>query len=238
MLAACGGGGAKQDAHEASGSFPVQVTASFPTSQRLSQHTHMVVTVRNAGSKTIPDVAVTVTDPPWGTTVQPFGERIAEVDVANHSRAVWIVDQPPGPCGYSCQGGTFGSGATASTNTWALGALKPGATATFDWGVTAVTAGHFTVAYRVAAGLNGHAKAELQGGGAPGGQFNVAISGAPATAYVNNNGQIVAPNQTGPPSGAASQGAGKGALSGRPASGPPTAYSNSGASGGSGNSGG
>src|SRR5438270_6281752 len=51
VLSACGGG-QRQDVSEPSGTFHVQVTtASFPTSQRLSQHTHLVIAVRNTGNK-------------------------------------------------------------------------------------------------------------------------------------------------------------------------------------------
>ena len=63
VLGACGGG-ARQDANEPSGIFPVAVPiASFPAFQRLAQRTHLVIAVRNAGSKTIPNVAVTITNP-------------------------------------------------------------------------------------------------------------------------------------------------------------------------------
>ena len=76
-------------------------------------------------------------------------------------------------------------------NTWAYGRLTPGATATFDWAVTAVTTGRHTLAWVVGAGLNGKAKAVRSGGGTPSGTFTVSITGKPAEAYVNNNGQIV-----------------------------------------------
>src|ERR1700733_5859076 len=60
LLSACGGG-ARQDASEPSGNFPVVVTtASFPASQRLSGHSHFVLAIRNTGSKTIPNIAVTI----------------------------------------------------------------------------------------------------------------------------------------------------------------------------------
>ncbi len=59
-MAGCGGG-QRQDANEPSGHFPVEITAaSFPPAQRLSKDVTMRITVRNAGSKTIPAVAVTV----------------------------------------------------------------------------------------------------------------------------------------------------------------------------------
>ena len=47
------------------------------------------------------------------------------------------------------------------------------------------------VAWEVAAGLNGKAKAVLADGSLPHGTFTVNVSSAPAQTYVNNNGQIV-----------------------------------------------
>jgi hypothetical protein len=178
--------------NEPSGIFPVQVSkASFPASQRLSQHTHLVISVRNMGHSTIPNVAVTITDPRYGTSVQAFSQYVHQPGLANHSRPVWIVDRTPGLCGYSCKQGGVGAAATAYTNTWALGPLKPGRTATFDWGVTAVAPGTHVVQYVVAAGLNGKAKARLNGGGIPKGTFTVKITSKPSQSYVNNNGKIV-----------------------------------------------
>jgi hypothetical protein len=196
-LSACGGSGPRQDASEPSGNYPVQVsTASFPTSQQLSQHSHLVISVRNAGGKPIPDIAVTITNPAYGTAAQAFGRLIAAPSpgqpiLASRSRAVWIIDQPPGPCGYSCRQGGPGGAVTADQDTWALGKLAPGQTATFDWGVTAVHAGTYTVRYVVAAGLNGKAKAIGSGNQPVAGTFKVTIASKPRQAYVNNNGQVV-----------------------------------------------
>ena len=78
---------------------------------------------------------------------------------------------------------------TAYSNTWALGPLKPGAVATFDWAVTAVKAGAHVVNYRVAAGLNGKAKAQLADGQPPTGSFRVTIHNAPAQALRERPGQ-------------------------------------------------
>ena len=69
---------------------------------------------------------------------------------------------------------------TAYVNTWACGPLKPGARARrFVWTVTAVKAGPYEVSWRVAAGLNGKAKAVAAGGGAaPSGSFSGTVSSA------------------------------------------------------------
>jgi hypothetical protein len=202
-LAACGAG-SRQDVAEPSGTFPVQVTsASFPGSQTLSQHAHMQITVKNVGNHAIPDLAVTVCNvtcgypapPGQGSSSGAFASNLSENYLANATRPVWVVDRPPGSCsgrtGYSCKGGGAGADASAYANTWTSGRLAPGASVTFDWAVTAVSAGHHVVAWMVAAGLNGKAKAVLNGGGVPQGQFAVQISRKPSQSYVNNAGQIV-----------------------------------------------
>jgi hypothetical protein len=198
-ISACGGG-QNQAASEPSGNFSVAVsTARFPASQRLAQHTHLVIAVRNSGTKTIPNVAVTICNATCaypapkgeGSSSQAFAASIDQSYLANPSRPLWIVDRAPGPCGYSCRNGGQGAAVTAYANTWALGRLKPGATARFDWAVTAVQAGKHVVAWQVAAGLNGRAKAVLASGAAPPGTFAVNVGTAPAQSYVNNNGQIV-----------------------------------------------
>lgn len=199
-LAGCGG--ARQDANEPTGNFPVQVaTASFPASQRLAEHTHFVISVRNLGSKAIPDLAVTICNvtcaypapPGEGTSAQAFSEDLGQPILANPSRPVWIVDRPPGQCAFSCLSGGPGADVTAYSNTWALGSLAPGGTAKFDWAVTAVRPGKHVIAWEIGAGLNGKAKAVLSAGngGPPHGAFTVTIFNKPAQTYVTNSGKIV-----------------------------------------------
>jgi hypothetical protein len=205
-LAGCGAG-ARLDASEPRGNFTVSVpTASFPIKQSLSQHSQMLIVVHNAGRKAIPDVAVTICNVSCsyrasdgqGTSVQAFATKLDQAYLADPSRPVWIVDRPPGNC-LSCQQGGPGSGTTAYSNTWALGRLKPGADARFEWGVTAVKPGQYTVVYEVAAGLNGKARAVLAGGGAPHGSFTVTVRSGPTQAYVNNAGKIVTTPATATP---------------------------------------
>lgn len=195
--AACGS--QTQASSEPKGNFPVAASASFPSSQRLIDHSQLVVKVTNTGHKSIPDVAVTITDgipshPDWGTQVQAFNYYFNMPDVASHSRPVWIVDQAPGPCGYSCKTGGPGGAVTAFSNTWALGRLEPGNTATFDWHLTAVQPGAWVVNWRVAAGLYGNAKAVTATGAPPRGSFTVHVSQVPPRAYVNNNHKIITTN--------------------------------------------
>lgn len=203
VLSACGGG-QNQAASEPAGKFPVSVdTASFPATQRLSQHTHLVLTVRNAGHQAIPNVAVTICNVTCaypapegqGSSSQAFAADINQAYLANPSRPLWIVDRGPGACGYSCRNGGPGAGVTAYSNTWALGRLAPGHSVRFDWAVTAVVAGRHRLAWEIAAGLNGKASAVLANGARPHGTFAVDVGRAPAQSYVNNDGQIVTTGQ-------------------------------------------
>jgi hypothetical protein len=199
VLSACGAG-QSQDASEPSGNFPVQAVAAFPSSQRLAQHSHMVVVVRNTGNKAIPDVAVTICNVTCaypapagqGTAAGAFASDISQTGLASASRPVWVVDTPPKPCASSsCTQGGSGGAVTAYSNTWALGRLAPGATARFVWRVTAVSPGTHVVAWEVAAGLNGKAKA-VENGATPRGKIRVVIHQAPAKTYVTNSGKVVA----------------------------------------------
>ena len=70
---------------------------------------------------------------------------------------------PIRPPGLGLDTGPHG-GITAYTNTWALGSLKPNQTKTFVWRVTAVKPGVHAIKYKVAAGLDGKAKAVRAGG--------------------------------------------------------------------------
>lgn len=197
-VAACGG--QTHRAHHSKGRFRVAVeTATFPARQHVSRHAHLVIAVRNAGSRAIPNVAVTICNVTCaypaprgeGTSAAAFGADLSQPRLSNPSRPVWIVDAAPGPCGYSCRHGGRGAAVTAYSNTWALGRLAPGRTARFDWSVTPVQAGRHVVAWEVAAGLNGRARTALAAGGRPHGTFTVDVSGQPPQSYVDNDGRIV-----------------------------------------------
>lgn len=170
-LAGCGGG-ARQDAHEPSGNFSLSVLhASFPAHQRLSQSARMSITVRNDDTRAIPDLAV---------TVNSFSYVSSHPGLADPNRPVWIVDQ--GPSG----------GQSAYVNTWTGGSLAPGQTHTFTWNLTAVLPGRHHISWRLAAGLNGRARAHAPGGGIPQGAFDVDVSSLPAQTTVNpDTGQVV-----------------------------------------------
>jgi hypothetical protein len=197
-LTACGSG-TQQNPNEPHGYFPVKVSSSFPRSQQLAERSRFVVKVTNSGHKTIPDVAVSILNPKAGPGAQAFGYMLPEPasnqpPLASRSRPVWLVMQNPGPCRYSCRNLGPGGAATAYTNTWALGKLKPGATATFQWRLEAVKPGTWQVQYQVAAGLNGYAKAELSGSGGhqrPHGTYTVRISTIVPRTHVKPDGQVV-----------------------------------------------
>src|SRR5262249_52982781 len=140
-LSGCGGG-QNQAASEPSGKFPVTIKdASFPPSQRLSEHTHLVIAVHNSGHKAIPNVAVTLCNVTCaypapkgeGTSPQAVAADNNQPHLANPSRPLGGVDRGPGACNYSCPNGGQGGGVTAYANTWALGRLRPGQTARFEW---------------------------------------------------------------------------------------------------------
>jgi hypothetical protein len=191
-LSACGGA-TQQPARVKVTSYPVVVsTPGFPAAQRLAQRSRLVIFVRNVGTGTIPNIAVTITNPRYGTAAQPFSTLIApQPGLASRSRPVWIVDRPPGVCTFACLQGGPGGAATAYSNTWALGRLKPGQTARFAWALTAVRPGRYAVAYRFTAALDGSGRAVRPGGLPAAGLFRVTIVRQPRTAYVQNNGQVV-----------------------------------------------
>lgn len=163
-FAGCGGG-TRQDADEPSGTFEVRVVrSSFPAHQSISSPATMRIAVRNDGGRTIPDVAV---------SIDGFTRQDQQPGLADPNRPVWVVDR--GPVG----------GDTAYVETWALGALRAGATREFTWHVVPVLPGTHVVTWTVAAGLDGNAKAHTASGGRPTGTFTVHVSDAPAQATVD-----------------------------------------------------
>lgn len=193
LVAGCGG--TEQNAGEPHARFPVAISGSFPSRQRLAERTSFMVRIRNVGRRAIPDVAVTVLNPRYGAAAQAFGRLIkasgaGQPILATRSRPVWIIDQAPGPCRFSCRSRGPGGAATAYSDTWALGRLAPGRTAVFRWTLTAVQPGSYTVEYEVAAGLNGYARAVLADHSPARGRFDVRISAAPPQVTVQSDGRV------------------------------------------------
>lgn len=193
LVAGCGG--TEQNAGEHPGRYPVSISSSFPADQTLAEQTSFTVRIKNVGKAAIPDVAVTVLNPKYGAAAQAFGRLIksnsaGQPILASRSRPVWIINQAPGPCGFSCHSRGAGGAATSFTNTWALGKLMPGHTAVFRWKLTAVQPGAYQVEYEVAAGLSGLAKAVLPDRSPARGHLDVHISSTPPAVTVHSNGKV------------------------------------------------
>ncbi len=85
---ASGCGGSEQSVGEAKASFPVKIVrASFPKAQAIARDTKLVLKVRNTGSQTMPNVAV---------TVDSFSYTSAYPGLSARQRPVWIVNTGPG----------------------------------------------------------------------------------------------------------------------------------------------
>lgn len=175
-----GCGGSRQDANEPEGTFTLSVLkASFPARQSMAQQSRLRLQIRNTDDKTLPNVAVTIATDPGvkGAAPTAFGQASPDTRLADADQPIWIVDRPP-------EGGN-----SAYTNTWALGPLSPGATKDFEWRLTAVRAGTYTIRYAVSPGLNG--KAKIANGQRNRGTFDVTISSEPVPARVNAKGEVV-----------------------------------------------
>jgi hypothetical protein len=187
---ASGCGGSARNAREVKGVYAVEVLrAHFPAKQQIAHDTRLALIVRNAGAKTIPNVAVTL-DSFYYTSTYP--------KLSSKKRPVWIVNTGPGaiataPPVRTVEVNPPGGGETAYVNTWALGALAPGRSKRFVWKVTPVKAGLHAVHYVVAAGLDGKAVARLAGGGRPAGRFVASIAPKPRPTHVNPETGRIAP---------------------------------------------
>ena len=187
VVAGVGCGGAeRQDEDEPRGDFAVEVVAaSFPEDQKLAKSSDLVLTVRNTGNDTIPNIAV---------TVDGFSYRKADPELADPERPQFVINGMPRQiAGFpeAKEAAPLGCD-TAYVNTWACGPLAAGREKTFMWSVTAVEAGDFEINWRVAAGLDGKAKAVTSGGGeAPTGNFSGTVSDEAPEVRVADDGETV-----------------------------------------------
>jgi hypothetical protein len=190
-IGACGGG-KRQDANEATGRFRVEVVrASFPRRQRLAERSSLVITVKNTGSTTVPDIAVTVSG---------FDVREKDAQLADPDRPIFAVN------GVRTRVGDFPDSKeaapdgceTAYVDTWACGSLRPGHAKTFKWSVTAIKAGSYRIRYAVAAALDGKAAAVDATGARPRGLFVGMVSNAAANVRVADDGRTVVKGRSGP----------------------------------------
>ena len=184
VIAGCGGG-ERQDENEPKGTFRIDVVdAKFPARQKLAKRSDLVITVRNAGDKTVPNIAVTVLG---------FDERKKDPDLADPNRPVFVVNGVPKRIGGFPESKLAApeGGETAYVSTWALGPLKRGRTKSFKWSVTAVRGGSYRIRWKVAAGLDGKAKAVDAQGLAPSGSFHGTIDDSAPDTRVADDGKTV-----------------------------------------------
>jgi hypothetical protein len=164
------------------------VKAAFPAKQSIAKPTTFTIQVRNPGSATIPNVAVTL-DSFYYTEKYP--------ELAADKRPIWVIERGPGPRAnppvQTQEISQPGGAQTVYVNTWALGPLAHNGTRTFTWHVVPVKAGVFTVHYRLAAGLAGKALAQLSGGGPAQGQLTASVAPLPPNTHVDPNTGRVAP---------------------------------------------
>ncbi|HTB49474.1 MAG TPA: hypothetical protein VK701_00720 [Solirubrobacteraceae bacterium] len=190
LISGCGG--TPRNAREVARTYPVEVLAvRFPAKQAIARDTRFTLIVRNAGVRTIPNVAV---------TLDSFYYSSTHPKLAVNKRPVWIVNTGPGafvtdPPVQTEEVNPPGGGETAFVNTWALGALAPHASRAFVWRVTPVKAGVHTVHYTVAAALDGKAHARLAGGGLATGSLTAAIAPAPPPTHVNPETGLIEPGR-------------------------------------------
>lgn len=192
VVAGCGGG-QQQDAKEPKGNFPVKVvSASFPQKQSLAKDSSLEIVVQNAGQQMIPMISVTVK---CGTGLGgSFSTTSTASNVADPVRPQFVVNKiptatervnpplDPAPLERS----------SAYVDTYPLGSLAPGRSATFRWDVSAVRAGPYRLCWRVNAGLYGKAKAVAASGGGPiSGEFKGDVSNKAPKATVGDDGTTV-----------------------------------------------
>jgi hypothetical protein len=184
-VASCGG--TRQDANEPEGNFPVSiVSADFPSKQQLAQNTNLT-----GGTDTGTSSAPAGSSGGAGnlpTAQGSFSVRSEQEGLAIPFRPVWILEEGfPKLAGQSASAGAE----AAQTDTYSFGALAAHQTRQMVWNVTPVQAGTYTVHYRIAAGLEGKAKAVTADGSVPEGEFVVRISSAPPQTRVDDSGKVV-----------------------------------------------
>lgn len=183
-VGACGGN-QRQDKDEPKSTFRVDVVdASFPSKQKLAKRSSLVIKVRNASDRAIPNVAVTVTG---------FDERKDNPDLADPNRPVFVINGIAKDIGGSPEAKDAAPAGceTVYSSTWACGPLGVGQIKTFKWSVTAARPGSYKIGYGIAAGLNGKAKAIDENGARPTGVFSGEISDAPPKTRVAEDGHTI-----------------------------------------------
>ncbi|HEX2126941.1 MAG TPA: hypothetical protein VHF45_10325 [Thermoleophilaceae bacterium] len=229
-MAGCGGG-TRQDEDEPRGEFPVEVvSAEFPQEQKLAKDSKMEIVVRNAGSKEIPVISVTVECPgqkrdenetgneaeggadssasggsPSGAGSQGggFNYQTTFPGVADPSRPQFVVNTIPTRTPRNYDRGRLDPLERSSSyvSTFPLGKLAPGREVTFAWDVTAVKAGPYKICWKVNAGLDGKAKAVPHQGTPIAGEFTGTVSDVAPDARIGEDGRTVIESEPEPPTG-------------------------------------
>jgi hypothetical protein len=179
------GGGERQDAGESDASYEVAVVdARFPERQRLAEKSELEITVRNDADEAIPNIAV---------TLKGLGRGADTPQVQDADRPVFIIDGEHAEIGgyKEIKLAAPNGEETSLVDTWALGELKPGASKTFRWRLTAVEPGPYELTYAVAAGLGGKAKAVGPGDAQPRGSFKGTISSKAPSSRIAADGRTV-----------------------------------------------
>ena len=170
LVAGCGGGD-RQDENEPEGDYRVEVVeAAFPEEQKLAKRSQLVIVVRNADSKDIPNVAV---------TMRGLDYRKDDPELADQRRPQFVVNGKFKQFGNIEDAQAQAPGGIENptyVDTWSLGPLAPGESKRFRWDVTAVKAGPYELTYTVAAGLDGKARAIDDAGETPQGVFRGTVS--------------------------------------------------------------
>jgi len=185
-FAGCGGGD-RQDENEPEGDYKVEVVeAKFPSEQKLAKRSRLVIVVRNADTKQIPNVAVTMSG---------LDFRKDDPELADQRRPQFVVNGKFKNFGNIEDAQALTPGGVENptyVDTWSLGPLEPGESKRFRWDVTAVVAGPYELSYSVAAGLDGKARAVDETGEAPQGIFIGTVSDeAPQTRIAADGKTIV-----------------------------------------------
>jgi hypothetical protein len=186
-FAGCGGG-ERQDENEPEGDYKVEVVkASFPSDQKLAKRSQLVIVVRNADSKKIPNIAV---------TMNGLDYRKDDPELADQSRPQFVVNGEFKKFGNIEDAQAITPGGVENptyVNTWALGPLEPGESKEFKWDVTAVVAGPYELDYAVSAGLDGKAKAVDANGDTPTGVFTGEVSDEAPQTKIAADGHTIIP---------------------------------------------
>ena len=187
-FAGCGGGNERQDENEPEGDYKVEVVeASFPSEQKLAKRSQLVIVVRNADSKKIPNIAV---------TMKGLDYRKDDPELADQRRPQFVVNGKFKNFGNieDAQARTpNGVENPTYVDTWSLGPLEPGESKEFKWDVTAVVAGPYELNYSVAAGLDGKARAIDANGQRPQGVFTGTVSDKPPQTKIADDGHTIIP---------------------------------------------